>query len=193
MRTLITLLATCATIAALGGSTVTAAPQEDVDRAAALSAFGDRIGEYAALHRRLEGPWLLTPSANPQSFLQNRAHLAAAIKTARPDARQGDIFTPAVARVFRSLIADALAGRDADAMVRDLYEEHQIVRSFHLRVYDPHPAWATHEMPAVLLLRLPLLPEDIEYRLVNHDLVLWDIHADLIVDVLPGALPRQTT
>jgi hypothetical protein len=33
----------------------------------------------------------------------------------------------------------------------------------------------------------PELPEDVEYRIVNHDLVLWDIHADLVVDFLPNA------
>ena len=193
MTTVIRLLVACASAAALGGTAITAAPQEESDRAAALSAFGERISEYAALHRRLEGPWLLTPATEPRSFMLNRAHLAAAIKIARPNARQGDIFTPAAARAFRDLIANALAGLDADALLRDLYEEHPTVRSFHLRVYDPYPGWATHEMPAILLLQLPMLPEDIEYRLVDRDLVLWDIHADLIVDVLPGAIPRPTT
>lgn len=48
-------------------------------------------------------------------------------------------------------------------------------------------------MPPKLLLALPLLPEELEYLFVNRDLVLWDWHADLIIDVLPNAIPRDTT
>jgi hypothetical protein len=45
-----------------------------------------------------------------------------------------------------------------------------------------------------LLLRLPELPEELEYRIVNCDLVLWDVHADLVIDFVPDALgPRTTT
>jgi hypothetical protein len=35
---------------------------------------------------------------------------------------------------------------------------------------------------------LPDLPPGIEYRLVRANLVLWDVHAETIVDVLPDAL-----
>jgi len=34
------------------------------------------------------------------------------------------------------------------------------------------------------------LPEGLEYRFVNRDLVLVDLEADLIVDVLHDAVPR---
>ena len=44
-------------------------------------------------------------------------------------------------------------------------------------------------MPIALLERLPLLPRPIQYRLVDHALVLWDGDADLIIDVLPDAIP----
>jgi hypothetical protein len=45
-------------------------------------------------------------------------------------------------------------------------------------------------MPFVLLAALPALPTGIYYRLIDHDLLLWDVDANLIVDVLPDALPR---
>jgi hypothetical protein len=48
-------------------------------------------------------------------------------------------------------------------------------------------------MPIVLLQSLPPLPEDLEYRLLDHDLVLWDIHADLMLDVLPDAIRRLSS
>jgi hypothetical protein len=42
--------------------------------------------------------------------------------------------------------------------------------------------------PALLAV-LPALPEELEYRFIGRDLVLVDVHADLIVDVLKDALP----
>ena len=195
MRTLIKLLVAGVMIA-LAGAVIIATPQEEADqaRAAALRAFEERIGEYAALHRQLKEPLpQLKPYTSPRAVLLYRTYLRTAIKTARPNARQGDIFTPSVARLFRDLITKALAGQDAQAMLRDLFEEQPTEYAFHPRVYEQYPDWATHEMPLILLLRLPPLPDDIEYRLVDHDLVVWDIDADLIVDVLPGAFSRPTT
>ena len=178
------------------GAIITATPQApaDRDRAAVLQDFQDRIGEYTVLHRRLEGSLPPpTEASSPTSFILNRTHLASAIKTARPNARQGDVFTPAVVRLFRDVIRNALAGQDAEAMLRDLFWEHPRAYAFHPRVYDRYPDWATHEMPAILLQNLHPLPEGLEYRVVNHDLVLLDIHADLIIDVLSNAIPRSAT
>jgi hypothetical protein len=45
-------------------------------------------------------------------------------------------------------------------------------------------------MPFVLLSALPALPAGIQYRLIDRDLLLWDVDANLIIDVLPDALPR---
>ena len=167
--------------------------QGSVEEQAALRVFEERIGAYGALHRRLEGP-LPSPKASQslRSLLISRAFLGSAIKTARPNARQGDIFTPAVEQLFRRIIKEAFEGRDREAFLGDLNDEHVTLHDFHPRVHDPYPDWATHEMPMILLHRLPSLPEDIEYRLLGHDLVLWDIHADLIVDVLPDAIARPS-
>jgi hypothetical protein len=160
-----------------------------------MKPFTDRIEEYAALHRRLEAGLHTGPSADPAVFLRSRADVAARIKSARPNARQGDIFSPGVDALFREIVAKTLEGTDTEALLRDLYAEHRAVRGFHPRVYEHYPHWGTHEMPCVLLSALPKLPEDIEYRLIDHDLLLLDIHADLIVDVLPDAIsrPRSST
>jgi hypothetical protein len=53
--------------------------------------------------------------------------------------------------------------------------------------------WATHETPMLLLHRLPTLPVDLEYRIVDHNLMLWDAHADSILDVLPEAILRPSS
>jgi hypothetical protein len=44
-------------------------------------------------------------------------------------------------------------------------------------------------MPAAVIAALPELPPELQYRFVGADLVLVDIGAGLVVDVLRGALP----
>jgi hypothetical protein len=159
----------------------------------ALCGFEGRIGQYAALHREMEARLPLKPTPSVYTLTVRRAYLAAAIKRARPVARQGEIFTPDVAELFRDRIAQALTGRDTEAMLYDLFDDHPATIGFQPRVYDPYPDWATHEMPVILLRWLPPLPEDLEYRLIDHDLLLWDSHADLILDVLPDAVGRPSS
>jgi hypothetical protein len=43
-------------------------------------------------------------------------------------------------------------------------------------------------MPPNLLVRLPPLPEELEYRIIGKDLILRDADANLIVDFIPGAI-----
>jgi hypothetical protein len=47
-------------------------------------------------------------------------------------------------------------------------------------------------MPPCLLAELPPLPEELQYRFVGRDLILWDVHAGLIVDFVPNAIPAMT-
>ena len=85
--------------------------------------FLQRVEEYTAMHRRLEGPLpQQVVTADLKALFAPRMALAAAIRTARGDARQGDIFSPPVAGYFRTLVTDALraAGvRDMLAIVED--------------------------------------------------------------------------
>ena len=42
--------------------------------------------------------------------------------------------------------------------------------------------------PTNLLTRLPKLPEELEYRIVDDNLILRDVQANIIVDFLPGVI-----
>jgi hypothetical protein len=46
----------------------------------------------------------------------------------------------------------------------------------------------TRELPAVLAATLPRLPVGLAYRISGTDLVLLDVDAELVVDLLTGAL-----
>jgi hypothetical protein len=56
-----------------------------------------------------------------------------------------------------------------------------------LIVNEPVPDWAQRMLPPQLLKRLPALPDAIEYRLVGGALILWDTHAEILIDGLPNA------
>jgi hypothetical protein len=43
-------------------------------------------------------------------------------------------------------------------------------------------------VPPNVLAALPKLPEELEYRIVKKDLILRDVHANLIVDYIPNAI-----
>ena len=114
--------------------------------------------------------------------------LAAAIKAAQPKRRRENLFTASVAPVFRNMIEEALSGHDVDMVLRDLFEEHPQTWGHSVRVYKSSPSWATREVPVLLLQRLPVLPEELEYRVVDHDLAILDADANLVLDVLPAAI-----
>jgi hypothetical protein len=43
-------------------------------------------------------------------------------------------------------------------------------------------------MPPNILLRLPELPKDMEYRFVGRHLILRDVRANMIIDEIPYAI-----
>jgi hypothetical protein len=156
-----------------------------------LQLFAERVADYAELRQRVDAvfaPW--TATGDVDSIFRRRAHLAAAIKAERPNARQGDIFQPSAAIAVRGIAADALDDIDVEFMLEGLYEDCEMPGGYRSQVNAGYPQWATHEMPYVLLTALPALPAGLQYRLIDHDLLLWDVDANLIVDVLPDALPR---
>lgn len=151
--------------------------------------FLQRVDEYAELHRRLEGPLpKAVVTADPNLIVAPRRALAAAIRKARAQARQGDIFSPPVATYFRTLVADALRAGGITDMLAIVEDENAVHTP--ARVNADYPAGRSISlMPGCLLLALPALPPELQYAFVGRDLILRDVHAGLIVDIVPRAIP----
>lgn len=157
-----------------------------------LADFDRRIQAYIGLHRRLEGPLPpLKVSSNPFEIQQARDALGEAIRRARADAKQGDIFTAPIAAVFRRLVKDGCRARFTELLeIVNEEVEHPIVPP---RVNERWSATAPFcLMPPDVLNALPALPEELEYRFLNRDLILYDSHANLIVDFITDAIPPTT-
>ena len=95
------------------------------------------------------------------------------------------IFTLPVAMVFRQLIAQALTAPDGTAIGAPATHRAVAMR--------PFPATELYDFPKRLDEVLPLLPAPLEYRLIDHDLVIRDVQADVIVAVLRDAIGTTTT
>ena len=105
----------------------------------------------------------------------------------RAAARAGDVFTPAIASVFRRRLADAVR---QSALRGEALEPQQAPRDEpRLEVNDAFPWIAGQGMPPAILATLTPLPAELEYRFVYRDLVLLDVGANLVVDILENALP----
>lgn len=160
-----------------------------------LTEFNTRVNEYVALHRRLESA--LPPEQmfdDWDEMLEAREDLFDAIRNARPHAKAGDIFSPGFRTFVTTSVETALVRGhyDIDAVLAAINEEANPHRP-RLKVNGKFP-WndVGSAMWPALLRALPPLPRELEYRFVNRDLVLIDLHADLIVDILKDALPAPS-
>jgi hypothetical protein len=154
--------------------------------ATGLPVFHSRIENYAALHRRLAGftpPMETRPDV--QSLRINRKALGLALRSARIDAKIGDIFGGPVEETFRCLIATA--ERKSEGWLSGLSEEFVFPLGIGPFVNETYPPVLLGEVPYVLQLLLPPIPEEVEYVVMDNNLVLWDTYAEVVIDVLPNA------
>ena len=151
----------------------------------ALPAFDARIARSAALRTKFEAalPAFDDPRRDSWTLLLARRYLASAMRTARRPAEQGCIFGPA-AEVFRDTITGALDEIDMEGLVD---EGGASALALDLTLNEPIPAWALSPLPGPLLEGLPPLPAAIEYRIAGGALILWDTHAEILIDALPDA------
>jgi hypothetical protein len=179
------------------GASQTASTQavDMAERAVILRAFESRTAAYVTLRRRLEASLPpLQPTSDPKQIFAARRLLAVAVRSARANAQEGDVFTPDIADVLRSLIAEVLRDRDIESVATDLQEEYPGASVLWPEINESYPVGAvSHEVPCAVLQALPPLAGGLEYRIVNRHLLLWDTHANLIVDFVPYAFGRLDT
>ena len=156
-----------------------------------LDAFNHRIGAYMQVHNDIE--WSVMPHRlydDPEEMFDALEAFQSAIRAARPDARPGTIFTADVSALIRARIERRLANcNDKVEDVLDFINEERLSGAPKPRVYKPFPWSLGSAMWPTLLPALPSLPAELQYRFADRDLVLIDMHADLVVDILTDALP----
>ena len=153
-----------------------------------FQSFDKRIAEYVKLHKKLDGELpRLKPTHSEAEILEHQRELARKLQEARAQAAPGNIFAPETAAEFRRLIAQTMQGAEAARIKKSMQRAEPLKLT--LRVNDTYPEKAPlQSTPPTLLLNLPKLPEELEYRVVGHSLVLRDVKANLIVDFINNAI-----
>ena len=165
---------------------------EDKEDARAIQEFSKRVNQYISLHKTVEGtlPALKTTEV-PELITAHQQALARKIREARPNARQGDIFTSDAREAFRHAIrraSDGSQGKNARATMK----QGNPLAPLKLRVNDVYPEkLPVTTVPPTILLVLPKLPNEVAYRIVGRDLVLLDVRANMVVDLYKEAMPSN--
>jgi hypothetical protein len=147
-----------------------------------IADYEERLTAYMKIHADAES------RITVKKPTEKGTALAEAIRARRPNAVQGDIFTPAIANEFRRLAAVSLKKRPA--------EIHTSIRSGEVvppavHINGSYPTGLPVETtPPSLLTALPKLPEPLRYRLMSRTLVLLDAEDKLVVDFIPDFLPE---
>ena len=180
------------TSATLGYAQGPDAPQDRVLPQFKIQIWGDtfvdftsRVSAYDQLRHELEKglPQLRTTSdvAEIRKAVRSRAKK---IRHARADAREGDIFTPAISDSFKRALGEELSAATCEAIEDDNPGafKHRINGSYPERV-------PVSTVPPNVLAVLPQLPDDLQYRFVGPHLVLVDGRSRVIVDRIAFVIP----
>ena len=171
-----------------------------------LADFQKRVDAYMAIHRDAK------KDAPPQKETKDAAQIKAAqdalgakIRATRATAKQGDILTPEIQNKFRRLMYPVVQGPSAQgtsgsakavkADVKDQLKENTEERKeeggkpvvFKVNATYPEDTPLPSTPPQVLM-NLPKLPPQLEYRIINKTLIIRDVDANIIVDFVPNAI-----
>ena len=164
---------------------------------AVLKDFQQRVEHYIKYQRGLQKAVGAEqkPVSDPAEIKAKQEALANTIRATRKNAKPGDIFTPAIAAEFRRLLHPEVKGRHAGEVKEELKEDfgeegdEGKPKPVPLKVNAKYPEGnPLPTVPANLLAALPTLPEDVEYRIINKNLILRDVDANIIVDFIPNAI-----
>jgi hypothetical protein len=151
--------------------------------------FENRVKDYVKLRKQVEGKLPpLKPTVSQAAIAHHEREMAERIRKARRGAVQGAIFAPEIAAEFQRLIGIAMQGADAGHIHQSL--QHAEPVRLKLRVNGSYPDGVPlQSTPPTLLMNLPALPAELDYRVVGNNLILRDAKANVILDFVPNAIP----
>ena len=148
----------------------------------AVIEFQRAADAYAFLHRQVERRLgQAHRRAGEAGDVVAATELRTAIIAERSTTHDSPLFTPELVTAFRHIAAKAVRtpGCDPGELRSGLWEMSHQINS---------PATGTKRVNACIATALPGLPDELEYRSAGTVLLLVDVHANLVVDVLPALL-----
>ncbi len=152
--------------------------------------FGDCVQDYIKLRKKVESSMpKLKKSNEPELIVAHQGAMARNIREGRAHAKRGDIFTPAAVDAFRQAISGEFQGPQAPN-AKATMQQGAPLKEVHVRVNQVYPQSIPYtSVPPTLLQKLPKLPDEVAYRVVNKDLVLIDVKTNVVLDYIPGIIP----
>jgi len=179
---------TATALTPVNNPTVNADGQPINAQGAATLEFKKRIDAYMKVHNDAEGKVpSLKKTDDPKEISEREKLLGQAIMTLRANAQPGDVFAPDYQPYFIKIVQDDFKTRsaaDRKALINELPAKMKI------DINTVYPTTMPLEtFPPALLRKLPDLPPELEYRIVGRSLLLRDVKANLIVDILRDVVP----
>lgn len=184
-------IAGCLIVMALADAPVAQLPAD----AGMVKAFNQRVNGYVETHRRMEGPVPpLSASKELEEVQRLMLALRSRIRSKTGPLAPGHVFTREITQMFRKRIGATLTQQDLVGIAEDL-DEHTPAGTPAPKVLEPLPEDTPFvPLPPRLFTALPPLAPELRYVAVGRALVLWDHHADLVVDIAPGLFdPKSYT
>lgn len=152
-------------------------------------AFQERVKDYSKLRESIEAKLpKLSKDSKPEEIEAHKKTFEQHVRTARTDAKPGQIFTPDITTYIRALIKSEFKGTERKELRETVLEAD--TKGVPLRVNYTYPETKELvEMPPTLLLKLPTLPKQVRYRFVGRNMLLVDRENGLIVDYMLNAVP----
>ena len=150
--------------------------------------FLKRVDDYATLHKKLEGSLpKLAKQATPQELDAHERTLATLVQESRKDAKPGDLLTRAMQGFVRTVLRPLFSGKEG-LQIKDEILDKEYKGNVKLVVNGRYPDEVpVSTMPPQVLAALPKLPEELEYRFIQNNMILFDSHAHLIADFMARA------
>jgi hypothetical protein len=156
--------------------------------AATIQDFLKRVDHYVAVHKKQEDTLPRLPKqTTPEQIDAHERALGKLIQAARQDAKPGDLFAPAMQRFIRGIFRPIFSGPDG-LQIKSEIMDNEYKGNVKLVVNGRYPDQVpVSTMPPQVLSALPKLPEELEYRFIENNLILFDPHAHTIADYMVRA------
>ena len=159
-------------------------------QAAGMSEFQQRLNAYLKLREDFsEKLKPMSPTASASELTARQEALAVALRTARKSAKPGDLIPPPVAAQIVKICTEDFHFRNPEVKRAALQEVPNAPRPAINRTYPEDEALAT--VPPLLLSKLPVLPDNLQYRFFGRHLVILDGDTQIIVDYVANVVPPR--
>ena len=200
------LLGSVAAAGCSSGSRETIAPPQTVEMdAETLRKFQHEVEEYVELRKdALKKIPALDDKSTPTKVDAYQTALTNAIIAYRKGSKRGEIFKPEVEQAIRRMLNREFSSAQGPGLLKDIKQGNprvegnplpqdpskEVKKSVTVAVNARYPETAPYSsVPPSLLLKLPLLPEQVRYRFIGRSLILRDTEADVILDFIPDVVP----